>query len=345
MNAASSTSSSAVASDRVSDAVRADRTQGRIWCFTIHAAADTSDSADWPLSSVESQPLGKWPANKYFRYCCYQVEKCPRTGRIHLQGFLCLTKGVRLNDLKNHYHRSAHWERSRGTISQNRDYCTKAESRVAGPFELGDVPQSGGEQNKHKWEEVARRVKEGHSANQILMAMPSLAPCARGIDRLIEASRPSVPISRAITVFYIFGTTGVGKTHHALKRFPDAFLVRGKYMDGKSFDLYNFESTLILDEWDPYEWPLTLMNSLLDKWKCPLACRYQNKFAAWTTVVICSNIRPMDAYTASHQLQRDSFQRRLTHTIEILERIDELVWGDENDDTEPDDNLLNVTSD
>jgi len=142
---------------------------------------------------------------------------------------------------------------------------------------------------------------------------------------LIWANKPEPPICRDIQVFYLYGATGTGKTHRAYTVFPKAFKVAGKYYEGKSFDMYDGEAVLILDEWSPYEWPLTLMNSLLQKWECRLQCRYENKYAYWTKVIICTNFKPEECYTSVLALQRATFDRRLTFKIEIITQHDPVV--------------------
>jgi len=296
-----------------------------MWCFTKQA--DEVTSIVWNEATAQFPPL-HWADRKYFRYCKYQVERAPTTGMVHLQGYLCLTRALRLSELKRHYDPEAHWEQSRGTIEDNDKYVSKEESKVAGPFELGNKPEGGASVTKHRWADVQAMAKQGLTRDQILMAIPVLAPQVRGIDALIQATRPQPEISREIAVFFLTGPTGVGKTHHALTHFPEAFLIRGKYQEGKSFDQYDYQKTLILDEWSPYEWPLTLMNTLTDKWKCPLTCRYSNKYAFWTCVVITTNVTLEECYPACLQLQRDSFTRRVTRVIPIAERMETLAWGD-----------------
>jgi hypothetical protein len=299
--------------------------KARMWCFTLHANEELGEHLAWPLATVRN-PILHWAGNKVFKYCKYQVERAPDTGKIHLQGYLCLTSQLRLGELKKHYSSRAHWEKSRGSIEDNEAYCSKEESRIAGPFELGEKPKGASAAREKKWNQVSLMIQAGNTQNEILRELPSLAPSARGIAALIEAYKPVPTLERDIKVFYLYGPTGTGKTHHALHRFPGAYLIRGKYMDGKSFDLYNNELEIILDEWSPYEWPLTLMNSLLDKWKCPLSCRYQNKYAYWNVVVICSNIPPEQCYTAVAGQARGSFMRRLTHQMELTSRVEALDW-------------------
>lgn len=298
--------------------------QARQWCFTLHA--DSDDVATlWSAGTSEHPPLESWYTAEKLRYMCYQVERCPDTGRVHIQGFVCLTDKCRLAFLRRHYSDTAHWEHSRGTFEQNYDYCTKTDSRISGPYEYGTKPQ-GPAATKRRWDDVLTALKAGKTRSDIIIEQPQLAPQARGIDAIAEALRPAPALERTLTVYYLSGPTGVGKTHHALHRYPNAFLIRGKYMEGRSFDQYEMQKELILDEWSPFEWPLTLMNSILDKWKCPLSCRYYNKHAYWETVVICSNIPLEDCYRAVIGDQTLSFRRRINRMVHLTERVESLDW-------------------
>lgn len=250
------------------------------------------------------------------------LEQCPSTGRYHLQGACYYKTQSRLSQIRKDFGSTGHYEVMRGNIEQNVTYCSKDATHVAGPWEFGKRPSQG---KRSDWEAVKQDAIARKSLSEITMAYPHLAPCQNGIRALIEAAMPPVPIERPIEVWYLFGPTDVGKTHRALMAFPDAYVVRGKYREGKSFDQYEGQDVLVFDEWDPLEWPLTEMNMMLDKWKCPLACRYQNKYARWTKVVITSNIKPSECYSAVRTGQRESFMRRLTNIYEIYSREDPVI--------------------
>ena len=71
-------------------------------------------------------------------YCVWQVERCPETDRLHIQGYLELKKPARFTGIKKILgDQSVHIEPRRGTRSEARDYCRKNESRVEGPYEFG----------------------------------------------------------------------------------------------------------------------------------------------------------------------------------------------------------------
>lgn len=286
----------------------------RNWIATLQADEAQAEHLTWVCPGIPC-PVGSWLDCGKIDYLVCQVEKAPKTGKIHLHAYCQFSQNMRLSALKK-INARADWEPRRGTHEQARDYCKKDKSRVNGPWELGHEKNQPGKRTD--WAAVSEKIKQGCTKKQVLLDHPHLAPCVRGIDALLDAHRPEPPLQRDIRVFFLYGATGMGKTHRAMIAFPKAFVIKGKYYEGKSFDRYEGQDVLILDEWDPYQWDLTLMNSLLDKWPCPLQCRYQNKDAAWTTVVICSNTRPDQCYQAVNALQKATFQRRITFPIEIV---------------------------
>lgn len=246
-------------------------------------------------------------------YAIYQVERCPTTKRLHLQMFLQYKNQVRLSTLTDMFP-GCHAELCRASEKDNERYCSKNESRIAGPWTYGTKTSQG---KRTDWDHVKEMAAAGLKRRDILLEHPKLAPCHKGIDVLIAAVKGPAPVTRDIQVWLLHGETRVGKTHRACTKFPEAYRICGRYYEGKSFDGYDGQSELILDEWDSTEWPITLMNDILDKWRCELQCRYFNKTAYWTKVVICSNLDPETYYAGVGQTTRAAFFRRLTHIIHV----------------------------
>lgn len=78
-----------------------------------------------------------------------QIERCPTTQRLHIQGFVCFSKRTSLAHLKSTLSRSAHWEVMRGTLDDSIVYCSKEESRYEGtiPKTWGEKPLEQGSRN------------------------------------------------------------------------------------------------------------------------------------------------------------------------------------------------------
>jgi len=129
---------------------------------------------------------------------------------------------------------------------------------------------------------------------------------------LLNKEKP--PAERNVAVTLLWGETGTGKTHRVRKAHPTGYTIRA----GRGpFDNYNGEETVIFDEFDSKDWPITDMLMYLDKWECPLNCRYQNKYAAWSRIFIITNLDPKDLYTFEDERRRAAFMRRINYIIEI----------------------------
>ena len=284
----------------MADRVQANQPKSRFWCFTIFARAD--EELLWSVGPAE-------PLLFVGTYMVYQVERAPDTGKIHIQGYVQFKQQCRMGTVKNKFHRDdMHLEIPHGTPQENHAYCTKEDSRVRGPWEHGELSVQG---KRTDWAEVQAMVKAGNSDAEILERAPHFAAHARGIEFLRATFPQKPPIRRNIRCFYLYGSTGVGKTYRARMAFPDAYMVRGKYFEGKSFDNYNGEPCLILDEWDPAEWPITTMLTFMDEWTFILQCRYKNKYATWEKIIITSNTPFGMAYYGLPQ--KPAFDRRVTH--------------------------------
>lgn len=107
-------------------------TQHTRWVFTLHDPTWMSpDQAPAALSDAVS-------------FMTWQLEACPQTGRRHLQGCLRVHQKVTLNGLKRKFGTSSvHLEPMHGSLQQAIDYCNKEDTRVAGPWTVGVLPQPG----------------------------------------------------------------------------------------------------------------------------------------------------------------------------------------------------------
>lgn len=63
--------------------------------------------------------------------CVGQRERCPETGREHIQFYIKTKKTFRITGLKNALGFEAHIEERKGTHQQAYDYCTKSDTRVS----------------------------------------------------------------------------------------------------------------------------------------------------------------------------------------------------------------------
>lgn len=97
-------------------------THFRFWCFTLHEPGDQFSLED---KLAERKAM--------IRYAVWQVEACPKTGKIHLQGYVELVRGQRMTWLKK-IHPKIHLEVRKGTQKQAIDYCKKSRTQIEGTY-------------------------------------------------------------------------------------------------------------------------------------------------------------------------------------------------------------------
>lgn len=96
----------------------------RAWCFTLNNPGEGDDPKDWKV-----------------QYVVWQKEE-GKDGTPHFQGYVELDKVARLSAMKKINGR-AHWEPRGGTQKQAIDYVKKEDTRIDGPWELGDKKEQG----------------------------------------------------------------------------------------------------------------------------------------------------------------------------------------------------------
>lgn len=105
----------------------------RCWSWTLNFPVEL------PLDQCVQQGedlMHRFAERDSVKYSVYQIERAPTTDRLHYQGYIVFNRPVRLPTVKRLLGRTVHAEHSRGSLQQNRDYCTKEESRVFGPWEV-----------------------------------------------------------------------------------------------------------------------------------------------------------------------------------------------------------------
>lgn len=250
-------------------------------------------------------------------YLVYQLERGVAGGTEHLQGYVRFKNRKQLNAAKHFIADTAHMAVSQGSEEQNKNYCTKADTRVAGPWEFGTYDGTQGQQGRRSdLKLVADLLVAGQPPTSVFLAHPeTFAKYPQGLQQLaLLAQQP--PLSRDVHVTVLWGPTGTGKSHRAMTTFPDAYVVRfSGARAGTAWDQYTNQAVVIFEEFDPADVPPHQLNSYLDKWKLSLNCRYNNKYAYYTHVVILTNLDPATWYPMFPALQRDALFRRLAAPI------------------------------
>ena len=120
-----------------------------------------------------------------------------------------------------------------------------------------------------------------------------------------------------IKCHYMYGKPRTGKTSYVYKKHKvDDFYRVTNYKH--PFDNYSYQKILVLDEYDS-QLDIEYINNILDVYPCELSCRFYNKWAAWNTVYVISNISLKEQYQNQAYEKRKAFQSRF-HEDKCFER-------------------------
>lgn len=238
-------------------------------------------------------------------FTIWQLEKAPSTGYLHYQGYIRMKNGCTLGQVKALFPQEVHLEQCKGTEEQNIEYCSKEESRMDGPWTLGEKAKQG---KRNDLEMLAAMVIEGKNDHEIASDEPvSYARYATHVRNLRTALQ--VPIRRDnLKVYVLIGLTGTGKTHWAFDHFPDLYIpVINK--DRIWWDGYYGQSTVLFDDYRG-EITYSKLLTLLDKYPQRGEIKGGTVALTYTTVIITSNHHFSEWYPQLSHSDLDPLRRR-----------------------------------
>lgn len=279
-----------------------DRAQYRNLCYTSYRNFTIPHESDGVLF---------WLAQK---------EKCPTTGRLHMQGYLRLSKPWRRKRIQTLLQDStAHLETIGGTHEDNVLYCTKAETRVegGGPWQIGNHTNNAGKRSDLT--DLVDSLTNNTRVEDIVDTHPvAFIKFSKGIKELLfHRSLKKAKTFRHVLTTIRWGTTGSGKTRTAIATTPDFFKLDTG--DGNCwFDGYTGEDHLIIDDF--YGWiKFGMLLNLLDGHPMRLPIKGSHVWANWTKVTITSNKEPSRWYKDLTTEQEAAFWRRITIVLHYTE--------------------------
>ena len=266
--------------------------QSKKWQLTINNPQDCGLDREHLLDILSRFSLD------YFAFS----DEIASTGTPHTHVFLYAHSNLRFSTIHNKIP-IAHIEKALGTVQQNRDYIAKtgkwantdrAETQVEGSFYEWGTPPTEQEERSPAMTKLLQSVKEGRSTMEIIEETPAFAFKTRDIDTLREAVTAAQygKENRDLTVYYLYGASGAGKTRSIYQAHPAGDICRITDYGGKNgvrFDAYHGQPVLVLEEFYS-QIPIETMLNLLDIYPLTLPARYSDRIACYTTVYLTSNI-------------------------------------------------------
>lgn len=276
------------------------RKQNR-FCFTLF------NYDDWtvPLAGGDLDSI---------RYLCFGEEKCPTTGRRHLQGYIVFRDAILIRDVIDtcFVDRDVRVFVAKGKSSENVAYCRKD-----GVFtEFGDQPSDEFTAMERLRGYVREIRDESKSVASFVLDMPEVFHMyGRTLERAEDLTlsgrfRDFVP-----RVYWLYGPTGSGKTRRAVELAGNS-VYWYQHSDHGWQDGYSGESSIIIDDFRgniKYEELLRM----LDRYPYSFPRRGRRPVPVMaTTFIITSSLSPDEAYPRRNE--RDSIaqlRRRITEEI------------------------------
>ncbi len=246
------------------------------------------------------------------------LEKGKKTEKKHLQVFIRLKNAKTMSACKKAYFGGkSHLEKRRGTPHEAWTYC---EMECEPIFTKGVAPHPDEEAHATIWDQILLRIGEGASEWELMNEFPaSYARYSTGIGKMMLLYYETNLLNRfrEVSVTYLWGETGSGKTRSVLEADPGGVYRCSNYSN--PFDGYRGQKTIVFEEFRS-SLKVTDMLNYLDGYHCSLPCRYYDKVARWDKVYIVSNIPLTEQYESVQNWKPetwDAFRRRIDTVIEL----------------------------
>lgn len=264
--------------------------------------------------------LAEFPGLRYWCMC----DEVGEQGTPHTHVYMVSRNSIMFDSLHVKFY-GAHVEQANGSNKENRDYVRKEgkwlddakhETNLADTFEeWGELPPDRTKQESQS-ERIMQMIRDGKSNVEILDECPTAFSKLSHIEQTRQTllAEENKDKWRDLTVTYLWGDSGAGKTRGVMEKYGYSNVYRVTDY-AHPFDSYKGQDVLVFEEFRS-SLPIGDMLNYLDGYPVELPCRYANKVACYTKVYMISNI-PLEQQYPNIQLDQPetwaAFCRRIHH--------------------------------
>lgn len=266
-------------------------------------------------------------------YFCL-VDEIGNSGTKHMHIFIYSKSPIRFSTLKNRFP-VAHIDKANGSAMENRDYLrkegkwkgtNKESTNLIDTFEeVGNILKPVDE-NSPDMSALIEEIEKGLDTYEIIKAYPKYGFRIKEIDAIRQTVFSNIyrEKKRQVTVYYVFGKSGTGKTSGIYKKHKASNICRitsYRYNKGINFDSYKGQQILVFEEFAS-QIPIEEMLNYLDIYPLMLPARFNDKVACYDTVYITSNIPLNEQYKDVQHYKPETwkaFLRRINFLIEYTD--------------------------
>ncbi len=252
------------------------------------------------------------------RYAVFQRER-GGSGTLHYQMYIEFKVRRELSSIKILLENDGlHAEKRTGPRDKARDYCKKEDSRVDGPWEVGDWSDDA-QGHRSDLERICDLAREGKGYLAIVREVPKTAlRYGRGLATLVAAYAPDR--SGPCKVSLIVGQPGIGKTRYVMDTYGSE--VYKKRPGDAWFDGYDAQPVILLDEFGGRmsRWRLDLLLYFLDEQTPLMEVKGNIIKTPMKEIWITTNIHPRDWFEWDRrEMQYVALCRRIHHVYTLEE--------------------------
>jgi len=273
---------------------------------------------------VIKETFSRLKSTKFF---CMADEIGGETMTLHTHCYCEFSSPVRFSTLKNAFE-SAHIEQAFSDAQSNIHYIKKegkwkdsekADTVIEGSYEQYGTASDSYRGQRHDIDELYLQIKQGATDYELLESNPKNMRLLNFISRTrlaIETEKNAKSV-RELTVIYVFGGTSTNRLEFIFDKYGIENIFRFCGYQRAIFDGYNKEPILLLDNFKQ-GFPLTeMVTQLLSGFPYALHCRYIDKQALYTTVIISSRNSPDSQYLDEDAADRQEFLDKLDTIIQL----------------------------
>ncbi len=255
------------------------------------------------------------------KFIVWQEEKCPTSGRLHIQGFIRFHSNHRQRWVKSAFNvgNDISVRVADGNDQQQINYCNDEKKRLAGGrFYREGQPCSQG--HRTDIELLEESLKSGVSLVQISEDhFSSFIRYHKGIllyRTLHYERRKTKP-----TVLVFYGPAGSGKTRKAVSIDQDFYILSPGNSKNCWFDGYTQQRVVIIDDY--YGWMrYGFLLQLLDRYPFRVELKGSSQEFDSPFIIITSNNHPQEWYDFSTRMEYAPLERRISNIYKFPLALD-----------------------
>jgi len=277
--------------------------RSKFWCITINNPKDNEMNENFLV------PLYK---DGVLDYGVWQVEKGTT---LHIQMYVILGKGHDYKFVKKLFGDKIHCEIAKGSPTQNKEYCTKEDTRVscslAGPWEVGICPeQTKGKRNDLL--EVQLAIDDGSNQTQIARQyFNAWCKYRNSFSAYAVMTFPGRTVKTQVCL--IIGEPGIGKSTIARYATRNAYHVDNALW----FDGYTTGQDMIIDDMGAFLLSIKTLLSMMDNG--PFNLQIKGSVVAYDVprLFLTTNTLPVSWYPDSTSTPFSALARRFDYVFDL----------------------------